>query len=131
MTYPGNTADCPSDSIQMISTCHMRARMVRLIKINTNPDGAVSKRTTRHQTKSNKEREGCKLFGAKTLNSTSLASQSTQALVSSGILNLAVRQGREIHRKSCLLSGGGRAILRAFLPANSSWIRGWSSRRGV
>ena len=128
MTYPGNTTDCPSGSIQMISTCHMSARMVRLTKINTNPDGAVSKCTTRPQTKSNEERErDVNCLVQKTLNSTSLASQSTQALVSSGILNPAVRRGREIHQKSRLFSDGDRAIPRAILPANSSWIWDWSN----
>ena len=57
MTYPGNTIDGLFGSIQMTSTRHMGARMVRLAKINTNLDGAVSKRTTGYQTKSNEERE--------------------------------------------------------------------------
>ena len=81
--------------------------------------------------KERRKRKGCKFFGAKTLNSTSLASQSTQALVSSGILNPVIRRGRETHRKSSLLSGGGRVVLQTLLPANCSWIRGWSSRRGA
>ena len=72
-----------------------------------------------------------KLFGTKILNRTSLASQSTLALICHGILGPAPRRSREIRLKSCLLSDCGRAILLTLFLADCNGIRGRSSRRSA